>query len=243
MIFTLFQNRMKSEKLHITKRVLLTIAQFLQKFLALANAHNCDFITKDLWKKLITPKIADQLLLMSEEELKRLLISEETVCSEASHCVRCHRKQTEMTLITDIKNAKESLKETFPATRGKLNKNQQVNWDNVLSVGDFLSVVSLHNELIKHITTDLSDQHLSGKGNCFKKPVSEVHIQHGMTEKKSHEIQLMTELCASLVRSHGLSQVGCTDIYIVDFSSYFKFKCICWYKWTLQFLKLYMSYK
>ena len=56
------------------EQAVLELADFIEQYLPLANAHNTDFITHDHWNCLLTPEIQEALLSLDDEELIALPI-------------------------------------------------------------------------------------------------------------------------------------------------------------------------
>ena len=67
-----------ADRAHV-ERITLTVANFLKPFLPLANLHNCEFLTNQLWHQALPEHVQLQLDDIEEEQLIQLLLGDNDV--------------------------------------------------------------------------------------------------------------------------------------------------------------------
>ncbi|KAL4232962.1 Methyltransferase-like protein 25 [Mactra antiquata] len=226
---------MASLDLKTVEEKLCIVATFLQPCLSLANAHATDFITQQYWDKFLPKPIQDELLGLNREQLSALPSSIATCSLE-----QCSGESTEQKakgglehdLMVD-KNDEKEVTDCFgigchsncePQHHCKqINKNiiygengKSANCCCAVGCKDKLQYSSIDSfcstaatctldRLGLAVTPDILSKHFDASQN-------ELFIGTFMSEKKSHEVEVMSKVCASIVN-------GTDCKLVIDFGS------------------------
>lgn len=171
------------------------ILQFLEPYLSVANAHAADFITKDHWNKLTKP-VQDSLLELSSDQLKNLPYS--------AHCVQSARSCT-LDTTHEAKNFERDRKDTgVKSEKGTFITENSIT---LLSSG---GASELNTGSLKDLYDLAREATIEGKSLQLTKDDFLRHFRGmaslgctgaHMNQKKSHEVEIMAEICSTLVQS------------------------------------------
>lgn len=169
----------KLEKLFHIEQCLVKLTEFLNPYLPLANANVTEFITDDQWTCYLPTNIQQELLQLTEDQLQRLpLLNEDTHFSEG------YSSETEC------------------PKRVKLLGNS-CSWNHE-SLFDFLQEAHSCSLELMDILTPIAELkkrlHLNLEMNLFLPPTF-------MSEKKSHEVMVMSKVCDALCKQFGIETV------------------------------------
>lgn len=190
------------------------IAKFLEPCLPLANAHATDFLTKNYWNTLLPVGIQEKLLSFSHKELLSLPsrvhtvnITDNVVCEtvdngKAAASKLISIKSCSTDLLTNSEEPKDIQNKLFSQMYSKDSGEESAGKERIvlpyLVLSDFFEDARL----------------CSVEGTCLAMTVSEflrvmgakygnVFIGTFMNEKKSHEVEVMSEVCAALAKNTG----------------------------------------
>ncbi|CAH1799394.1 unnamed protein product [Owenia fusiformis] len=156
------------------------ISSFLQCYIPLANTHTTDFIINKTWDKMVPVNIADELLSISSTAFIELLCD-------------CGTETSSSPIAPFTKPAEECIRDSVAR---KLSKNEQPKWvhSNLKSFLQTLQGLTLPR---LNVLTDIEEltEYLA------EDQKQDIFIRNFMSAKKSHEVELMANLC-SLLASH-----------------------------------------
>lgn len=218
----------KQEKLQQCYHELEQISSFLENLLPFANAHNCDFVTNNLWDTL-PQAISQRLLSLSEDNLALLplaltdVVFDETDGSknyteglpheESNTYFQCseHMQDSKFEVVNTEAHHIDS---EFEATKSKekWDKSLKPSWV-VSKLNNFIKEVNkykLQNSCVLH-----TRQHVY-ESLDFDRDTA-VHVSHGMNDKKSHEIEIMTDFCFNLTKHFNLRKASMFSLFLIFF--------------------------
>jgi hypothetical protein len=183
----------KISKLSFLQNALCKVSSFLKMYLPIANAHMTDFIVKDWWNKLVPESIREELLVLSENELAMLPSGKlhPLVDCPISGSVNS-TEDCENLVICGI--AQEVISGELP----KWDESVLPNWKHH-SLEEFISACQQRSLPNLGVLTDIVD--------VLDSTDDDISINDFMSLKKQHEVETMTELCATLSKKHGLEIV------------------------------------
>lgn len=168
----------KLDKLHHVEHCLWKLTEFLNPYLPLANTNVTDFITDNQWKNYLPENIQQELLELTEDQLLKL-----------PHL-----------------NKELNFSENYSSTAGN-EKSQAVGeysctWrhktlSHLLRDADYYSLQSMN------ILTNISDL----KQKLHLNLETDLFLTTFMSEKKSHEVKVMSKLCDALCKQFAIQTV------------------------------------
>ena len=209
---------------------------FLQNYLPLANAHANDFISYNLWENLLLQRTRTELIKLDDEELCNLSNKYLPVVAHPSKEDLKHVKETEIQPengqkgyhscdVNDSTNncsSRTGLRELdlssewhfdsdflkqAPIVNGKTNiydttmKTFPTNWihSNIDLFLKSAALLDLNNSGIVLSLGDLKD--------WMQCKMETLTISNFMTEKKSHEVHILSDICGALCQLHDIKMV------------------------------------
>lgn len=182
----------KAHKLSVITSSLKQLSQFLYSYMPLINAHNTDFLTLDHWTNLIDPGIQKELTSLSDEQLAKLPSqeSEALVCYDPSSAVAVDRDGgIDLMFYKDPQEGCVSRKPIWK--HGYLPNWHHKTLEQLKNACQANSLPNLG------ILTQL-DTLLSKELGLSADTSNKVIIETFMSNKKSHEVNIMADLCANL---------------------------------------------
>ena len=206
----------RQTQLNSVKDKLNEILTFLKPYLPLANAHATEFITEQQWDRLIPESISDDLIACSNEELKKLPLvgfddNEEntSVVSAAEEMFhKCSLKENpcapdSKTEEVVVNKCNKRPIQTETVTEGN-SHNQHQRWMHS-SLSDFCCCAKRNIIDGQGLAVNVSEM---VEKLALADSESEVFVPTYMNLKKSHEIDIMSDVCARLSKSTQCSLVS-----------------------------------
>ena len=206
-------------QINSVKDKLNEILTFLKPYLPLANAHATEFITEQQWERLIPEHIGDDLMACTDEELKRLPLlgfvdnevqrENPSVVSAAEEMFHnCSLKENPCTPDSKAEEVvvnKCNKETTQTATVNERNShNEHQRWIHS-SLSDFCSCAKRNTIDGQGLAVSVSEM-VEKLALADSDP--EVFAPTYMNLKKSHEIDVLSDVCARLSRSTQCSLVS-----------------------------------
>ncbi|XP_045197566.2 probable methyltransferase-like protein 25 [Mercenaria mercenaria] len=223
-------------KLQHIENSLEQIAQFLIPCLPLANAHATDFITENYWDTLIPVGVRKELLALSQEQLRNLPCAASThvnrTCTQGRHDTDSAKEKEESTEDTENNaNYGDNLNQTdeyeINCHSNNDSNNDSNKQDEDRCTGKCKTINDQHKEFrfpyrcIDDFLSEARSYTIEGIGMAVSPhdllcglgaDRDEVFVGTYMNQKKSHEIEVMSKVCAALAE--------CLDCkLVVDFGS------------------------
>lgn len=214
---------MSKHELLRVQRKLQEVGEFLVDYLPLANAHNSDFLVLNHWENLLHSDIATELLSLSSEQLIALPSTDACVLKS---CINQHTEEYKSAPIeVDTVIQGEDVAPVIFKPNKKLmvckyhrQKSRQLKpkWDRKIrphwhhkTLATFLAAAHHHTLSQLNVLTDVTEfTTLMSEPSCL---TNRVTITNFMSSKKSYEVDVMSDLCATLSKHFGISKVS---IYI-----------------------------
>ena len=183
------------------------IIDFLENYLPLANAHVADFLIADSWNKLVPQEIQADLLKLSEAELARL-----PSCALYNKSDAISPKETSANSAeSESAIAAKSFSDTSsqPSKRDLWDRSKLPVWHHKELRTFVLEAQSFTLPQLGSLTNikDLMESWKIGDN-------SRTTIRQFMSEKKSHEVDMMADVCSTLAAAKGINSVSFFCQYI-----------------------------
>lgn len=179
------------------------VALHLRSYLPLANAHMTDFIVKDWWNKKLSVSIKESLLKLNKSDLTLLpsgkLFNLDVNCEKGA----LSKENSHGCDHLVISGEKDSVLE---GERPKWNPEISPDWKHS-SLKKFVEACQERSLQYIGILTPIEEL-FGGDYPADSTPITEF-----MSVKKSHEVEIMTEICAHVARKFQISHVSDIIIY------------------------------
>ncbi|KAK3098162.1 hypothetical protein FSP39_016789 [Pinctada imbricata] len=188
----------KGEKILKIKGLLKRNLSFLQHYLPFANSHSKDFITHRHWENFLSDSIKSELLSLTDEDL--LTLPHTTKVDEMNDDIVKDHNEWEFKCDYFMKSPKVGEKSDIYSREMR---NHSPDWIHS-NLSSFVSEAQKHTLRRSGILSELSDL-ASRLGLSDNKDL--VFISQYMDKKKSHEVEVMGDVCAALATVENVDMV------------------------------------
>ena len=180
-----------------------TVCQFLEPYLPLANAHNTDFFTENHWEKLLYPSIADDLLKLRSDQMKRLPNGKTySSCTSCTNSKKEHAERTDNKSSESIDTCKEPCNISKVHTKWK--SSLLPDWKHI-TLEEFVCSCTQHSLTNLNVLTNNDELCISfDLTPDFQTPYE---IDSFMSAKKSHEVHIMAQTCSAICKRTGIENI------------------------------------